>query len=311
MNKSDLLRSLKSLFLVTIPKVLFLYVLVPLLILVFLKQPVADAALASDTEAFRILLAAMGAVVVNWLVYSVVHRKRPSFLVFAYGALLLLVVVAVEYLALPGNRPLVSTLAIIGITLLQIALILLSYWFVSLKTKPAYAAAVTLRVIVGIFLFIMAFEIAREMENGLINGYTWLTLGILIALLLGLFGSRILSSSRKARFRRQATGLTTGLIKKIVGETHLDIDDNLVTVFHAFIQYEVNGVSYETRTDVTRFTLRRYGKENFIGSEVPVHYDPADPASAYTDQIRKPVKPDKPGTDDTEVAPEQKDPADA
>ena len=54
MNKSDLLRSLKSLFLVTIPKVLFLYVLVPLLILVFLKQPVADAALASDTEAFRI-----------------------------------------------------------------------------------------------------------------------------------------------------------------------------------------------------------------------------------------------------------------
>ena len=307
MNRSDLMRSLKSLLLVTIPKVLFLYALVPVLLLIFFAQPAGDAARGSGAAAWNILLASLGAVILNWIVYAAVHRKRPSLLVFAYGVFLLMITASVLYLALPGYNPLVSSLSIIGITLLQVVLILLSHWFVSLKTKPAYAAAVTVRVIVGIFLFIMAFEIIRQFENRLVNGYTWLTIGILAALLLGLFGSRILSSSRRARLRRRATGLTTGRIMKIVGETYLDPDDDQVTVFHAYIQYAVDGIPRKTHADITRFTLRRYGKESFIGREIPVRYDPSDPSRAYADRIRKPPAADDAGEKDAEDAAGQKE----
>ena len=306
MNRSDLLRSLKSLFTVTLPRVLFLYLLAPCLLLVLFRQPIVDAALRSESAAFRVLLIVLGAVALNEVVYRIIRRKHPSFLVFAYGAFCLLAVVTVQYLALPGHNPLVSTLAIIGITLLQVVLILLSFWFVSLKTKPAYAAAVTIRVIVGIFLVIMAFQVVQEIESGLVNGYTWLTLGILVLLLLGLFGSKVRSAFRRGAFRRRAAGLAEGEIVRIVGETHLDVDDDLVTVFHAYIRYTVDDASYETRTDIARSALRMYGKENFIGQAVPVHYDPANPASAYTDRIRKPVKPDDSDEGGAEGAPEQK-----
>ena len=218
-------------------KCLFLYLLAPCLLLVCFGGAISDAAMNSESAAFRILLGALGAVGLNWAVYAVIRRKRPSLLVFAYGTFLLFVTVALQYLALPGYYPLVSTLAIIGVTLLQAVLILLSFWFASLKTKPACAAAVTIRVIVGIFLVLMAIEIVNELENGLVNGYTWLTLSILIALLMGLFSPKIAASLRRSLSRRRKTDLVTGQIVRIVGTTHLDPEDELITLFHAHILY--------------------------------------------------------------------------
>ena len=300
MNRDDLLRILKSVFLVTVPRVLFLYVLAPVLLLILFAQPIAGAVPGSDSAAYLILLVSLGAVVLNWLVYGVIRRKHPSQLVFAYGAFCLLAFVTVMYLALPGTNPLVSTLSIIGVTLLQVVLILLSFWFASLKTKPACAAAVAIRVVVGLFLTIMAGQVVRDFEANIVDGFTWLTLGILIALIMGLFGARILAAFRRNASRRRATGLAIGRIVKIVGETHLDHYDDLVTVFHAHIQYMVRDVSYETRADITRFTLRRYGKEAFIGGEVPVRYDPADPARAYAEPVRKPAPQDISGEEDSD-----------
>ena len=77
MNKSDLLRILKSLFLVKIPKALLLYVLAPLLGLIFLAKPVADAVRASDAAVFYILLTAAGAVVLNWLTCMLISTRSP------------------------------------------------------------------------------------------------------------------------------------------------------------------------------------------------------------------------------------------
>ena len=51
----------------------------------------------------------------------------------------------------------------------------------------------------------------------------------------------------------------------------------------------MNDVLYETHADATRFILRKYGKENFLGRKIPVFYDPTDPASAYVNQIDKHV----------------------
>ena len=68
------------------------YTLAPLLLLGFLAGPVQDAVRASDAAAWWILLATLGAVGLNWYVYYLLHRKRPSLLVFAHGVLCLLIV---------------------------------------------------------------------------------------------------------------------------------------------------------------------------------------------------------------------------
>ena len=287
MNKTDLLRTLKSLFLITIPKALLFYVLVPLLCLVFLAQPIADTVRVSDPAAFRILLAALAAIGLNWLVYARIRRKRPSFLVFAYGVICLLAVVITQYEALPSDSAMKSTMAFIGGSLALISLILLGYWFAWRQSRPAHVIAVGLWIVFGLILFFMVLQILRDIEIRHMTRDTWITIGILAVILVASQGPKILSSFRRASSRRRSTGLATGTIVRIVGETHLDLDDDLVTMFHAFIQYTVQDTSYEIRADVTRHTLRRYGKENFIGRKIPVFYNPEDPADAFADRIDK------------------------
>ena len=285
MNKSDLLRILKSLFLVKIPKALLLYVLAPLLGLIFLAKPVADAVRASDAAVFYILLTAAGAVVLNWLIYRLVRGKRPSLPVFSFGMLCLLLVSVVMYDTLPGFCPLASTLSYICALFALLFLFLLSYWLAIRNTKPARAAAVILRIILALIFWGVVYQIYREIESRNVTADTWITIGFLIALLIGFNIPRLLPVYRRARFRRRTTGLTEGRIVQVVGETHLDRDDDSVTVYHVRVEYSVDDVSYETRADISRYTIRKFGREAFIGREVPVHYDPADPAQAYTDRI--------------------------
>ena len=191
----------------------------------------------------------------NWLVYYLVRRKRPSLLVFAFGLFCLLAVAVVEYDALPASAPLASTLAVIGGCLALAGLFLLSYWFAARRSRPAHVIAVGLWIIIG------------------------------IVLIPAVFIHRILSARRGTAFRRRATGLAEGRILQIVGETRLDRDEDLVTDYHARVEYTVNGVSYETRADIAKITMRRFGKKAFVGQKIPVHYDPDSPASAYTDRI--------------------------
>ena len=285
MNKSDLLRILKSLFLVKIPKALLLYVLAPLLLLIFLAKPVADAVRASGTAVCYILVAAAGAVVLNWLIYSLIRKRRPSLLVFSFGMLCLLLVSVVMYDALPGFSPLASTLSYICALFALLFLFLLSYWLAIRNTKPSRAAAVVLRIVLALLFWGVVYQIYREIESRNVTADTWITIGFLIALLIGFNIPRLLPVCRRARFRRRTTGLAEGRIVQVVGETHLDRDDDSVTVYHVRVEYSVDNVPYETRADISRYTIRKFGREAFIGREVPVHYDPADPAQAYTDRI--------------------------
>ncbi len=285
MNKSDLLRILKSLFLVKIPTALLLYVLAPLLVLIFLAKPVADAVRASGTAVCYILVAAAGAVVLNWLIYSLIRKRRPSLLVFSFGMLCLLLVSVVMYDALPGFSPLASTLSYICALFALLFLFLLSYWLAIRNTKPSRAAAVVLRIVLALLFWGVVYQIYREIESRNVTADTWITIGFLIALLIGFNIPRLLPVCRRARFRRRTTGLAEGRIVQVVGETHLDRDDDSVTVYHVRVEYSVDNVPYETRADISRYTIRKFGREAFIGREVPVHYDPADPAQAYTDRI--------------------------
>ena len=285
MNKSDLLRILKSLFLVKIPKALLLYVLAPLLVLILLAKPVADAVRASGTAVCYILVAAAGAVVLNWLIYSLIRKRRPSLLVFSFGMLCLLLVSVVMYDALPGFSPLASTLSYICALFALLFLFLLSYWLAIRNTKPSRAAAVVLRIVLALLFWGVVYQIYREIESRNVTADTWITIGFLIALLIGFNIPRLLPVCRRARFRRRTTGLAEGRIVQVVGETHLDRDDDSVTVYHVRVEYSVDNVPYETRADISRYTIRKFGREAFIGREVPVHYDPADPAQAYTDRI--------------------------
>ena len=290
MNKSDLLRTLKSFFLEKLPKALLFYILAPLLCVIFLSGPIGEAACRSETAAFLILLAALAAVILNWLVYTARHRKRPSTLVFSYGVLCLLIAAYMEHEAVPADGALSATLAIICGSLMMIFFLVLSHWFASRRhSKASLAIAVGLRIAFGVVLFLMACQVFRDFEIRRVSRETWITVAILIALLLAAAAPRLLSVIRRSLLRRRATAQTEGTITRIIVETHLDLDDDPVTLFHCAIQYTVDDHPYETRASVTRHILRRYGKENFIGRKIPVFYVPSDPSKAFMNRIDRHV----------------------
>ena len=290
MNKSDLLRALKKFFLTVFPRFLLFYALAPALCIIFLRRPIGEAACHSGTAAFLILLAALAAVILNWLVYKAVQKKRPSLLVFSHGILCLLITAYIQYEALPTATTLFATLAMVCGTLALLYMLVLSRWFASFRgSKASLALAVGLRIIFGVVLFFVLWQILRDIETSHATRDTWLTLGSLILMLLSAAAPRLHSAYRIHTLHRRATGLATGTLTRIIGETHLDLDDDPVTLFHCTIQYTVNDVPYETHADATRFILRKYGKENFLGRKIPVFYDPTDPVSAYVNQIDKHV----------------------
>ena len=265
---------------------IFLYVLVPGLLTAALAQPAGNAVRSSDTAVFLILFAALAAVGLNWLVYKAIHRKHPPALVFAHGVLCLLAVAAVEHEALPADSRLVSILAMIMGPLVMVFLLLVSSWLASFRRcKAALSAAVLLRIIVGLILFLMAYQIFRDIETGCVSTDTVLTFIILAAMIPACFLPKIISSYRRRALRSRATGLAEGTIVQIIGETHLDRDDDLVTLYHARIEFTAEDSPYETRADISPYAIRKFGRNAFIGRTVPVSYDPADPRRAYTDRI--------------------------
>lgn len=287
MNKTDFLLFWKHHLRTTVPRVLFFYILLPFMVLMSLAEPIRGAVLRSDTAAFWILPAAALAVGLNWYIYSAVRKKRPSLLVYAYGALCLLIVTAVTHGAYPSDHRMTSTLAVIGGFLLIGCLFLFSYWLASRpgRTKFAHGAAVVIWVILFLILAAMVYDAARDIETGLVSVDTWITFAGILLFILAACAPWILSSRRKAAARNRKAGLTEGRIVQIIGETHLDLDDDPVTQKHARIQYTVDGVPYETRAGITRYAIWKFGKAAFIGRKVPVSYDPADPASAVVSRI--------------------------
>ena len=105
MNRQDAVNSMKSLFRTVVLKGFLLYALFPLLCLLLLTRPIGNAVRGADSAAFLILLASLVCVGLNWLVYYLVRRKRPSLLVFAFGLFCLLAVAVVEYDTLPASAP--------------------------------------------------------------------------------------------------------------------------------------------------------------------------------------------------------------
>ena len=303
MNRPDSPRSRRSRLIAAVSKDLFLYVLVPAVLLYFLARPVGEAVRVSDAAVFLILLAALAAVLLNWLVYAVLRRKRPPLPVFACGVFYLLIVELIEHYALPASHPLASTLAVIGGCLTLVCLLLLSFWLASCPSRPAHVIAVGLRIIVGLTLFFMAYQVIRDFESRRVTRDTWITIGVMIATVLGRCSARILAAFRTRALHRRASGLAAGTIVQVVGETRLDRDDDLVTRYLVRIQYAVDGSLYEIRAGIRGFTMRRYGRDAFVGREVPVFYDPADPACAFTVRIDRSILEDP---SDSDAAPEKK-----
>ena len=270
---------------IIILKGLFLYALIPALGLWLLAGPIGSAVRGSVPATFLILLAVLVLVCANWLIYAALRRQRPSLLVFAWGVFVLLLAALIEYNALPASAALASSLSVICGCLVLAFLFLLSFWLAGRRSKPAHVFAVGCWIIVGVIAFFMAYRVLRDIEIRRVTGDTWITAAILLALIPAAFSRRILSASRRSAFRRRATGLAEGTILQLIGETRLDIDEDPLTDYHARIEYTVDGVSYETRADIYKITMRLLGKEALVGKKIPVHYDPGDPAAAYADRI--------------------------
>ena len=271
----------------------FFYGLVPVLLLVFLARPIGSAVLASEPAAWWILLAALAAVGLNWLVYSAVHRKRPPLVIFSHGLLCVLVVACIEYGVLPGDHPLMPTLAVVIAALALASLLFLERWCTAHKSKFAHAAAVFIRVLLGFIFAGMVFQVLVDIENGLVTLDTWITIGIIAALVIAFNAHRIRVSVRRSEARRRESSVVSGKVVQIIGETHLDLDGDPVTEYLARVQYTVDDVPYEARADIALKTIRKYGKDAFVGRAVPVYYNPADPADAFINQLDKRMLPKK------------------
>ena len=285
MNKTDFLRFWKHHLRTTVPRALCFYILAPFAALWLFAGAAREAVLRSDTAALWLLPAAALAAVLNWAVYRAVRGRRPTLLVYAFGLLCLAAAAAIVHLAYPSDHYMVSALAAIAGALLLAGMLLFSFWCASRRNKFAHSTAVVLWVLLFLAGVAMAFQAARDIEVRAVSADTWIALISLALLILGACSPRILASRRRDAARRRKTGLAEGRIVQVVGETHLDRDDDLVTVNHCRVAYTVDGVPYEARAAVSRFDTRRFGRKNFIGRAVPVFYDPANPADAYVRKI--------------------------
>ena len=152
-------------------------------------------------------------------------------------------------------------------------------------SRPAHALAVGLRVLYRAILFAMGWQIIREIEVRNVTANTWITAGILAAGIPAFFAPKIIAAIRRRSACRKADHVAIGRIFQIIGETHLDRDGDPVTLDYALIRYEADGALYETRAEISRYAVRKFGREAFTGREIPVFYDPADPAAAFADRI--------------------------
>ena len=285
MDRTDAQRARRLLLRKTLLKGLLFYFLIPILILWLLARPIGDAVRQSEAAMGWILPAALCLVGLNWLVYALIRRKRPSLLVFAHGILCVLAVLIIAEEAIPKIENLTSTLITIGAFLALTALILLYFWLAARSTKFEHAAAVFIRVLLDMMLVIMIYQIARDFESKNASMDTWISIGFIIALIIGFSIPRIYTAGRRSAALRRKTGETEGRIVQIIGETHLDRDDDYVTMNHARVQYEVDGISYETRADISRYTTRKFGRKTLVGQEIPVLYDPDNPGDAFVKRI--------------------------
>ena len=114
---------------------------------------------------------------------------------------------------------------------------------------------------------------------------------LIIALIVAFFAHRIRVSARRSATRRRESALVSGKVMQIIGETHLDLDGDPVTEYLARVEYAVDDIPYEARADIDLKTIRKYGKDAFVGRAVPVYYNPADPAEAFVNKLDKRMLP--------------------
>lgn len=294
MDRTDTQRSRRIQLRNTILKGLFLYMLVPAAILWLLAKPLGNAVRQNESAVFWILPAALGVIVLNWMAYAAIRRKRPSLLVFSQGVLCLLAVVIILQEALPPIHNMTSALITSGAFLALVYAMLLYFWFASRRTKFEHALAVLIRVLLDMLLVYMVYRIVRDFESKIASPDTWIAIVYLVTLIIGFSIPKIVAACRRSAARRRKTGRAEGKIVQIIGETDLDRDDEAVTENYARILYAVDDTEYETRTDISRYTTRKFGRKAFIGQKVTVCYLPENPKDTYVDRIDRHFFDDRP-----------------
>lgn len=285
MNRPGLLRSGKKRLRIAILKNLFFYAFIPLLLLCLLSRPIAEAVRLSDSAVLGIPALFLAAVILNWLVYGLLHRNPPTLPVFAHGLFCLLAVTVLVQEALPPGHAYASLLAFLSFSFGMVSLLLFSFWLSSRGSKPALAVSVTIRIVLIALLFFMAWQVMEDVRTRNAAPGTWLTLGFVVAMIVAFNGRKIHAACRRHVLRRRQSGVAAGRIIQVFGETYLERDGDLANRYYVLIRYSVGDVPYETRAEIRRFTMRKYGRESFIGLEVPVFYDPSDPACAFVQRI--------------------------
>ena len=262
------------------------YLLVPLALFWIVREPVSGIAGRSDPEpaVFWVLLAALGLVVLNWLVYALIHRGRPSPPVIAHGSLCVMAVALIEHAASENAPRAKETLFLIAFFLGLLVLILFVRWSEQSRWTAPKIAAMILRILIraafvvmGLLTLMGIFIGGEDIRNILLSVFA------LTALALFWFMPAIL-------LRRRASEVTAGQIRKIVEEKSWDPEGGTAITHSAEVRYSVNGVRYNIRAKFSFFGSSFFGSvpyKAFVDKKIPVHYNPDNPAEAYTARISK------------------------
>lgn len=213
--------------------------------------------------------------------------KQLPLLLAALAALCLLAALVAVYESQPNDSASRPTLAVFAGMAALAFLLLTGFWTAKRPSRPAHVVSVGLRIAYGLTLFFMALQVWRDFEIRVVTRDTWICAAILAVGIPALWAPKIIAALRRNAACRRADHVVMGTIFQIMGETSLDLDGDPVTKCHALIEFEADGRMYETRADISRRTIRRFGRPAFIGKKVPVFYDPADPAGAFVSKIDK------------------------
>lgn len=287
MDSSGFRRIAKKVFTLDVLKGFLFYILFPVILLVLLAEPIGNTARRSNAAAWGILAAALAAIAANWAIYRIINRKNPTTLVYTHGLCCLLAVGILEQEALPGDGAMAPVLSFINIALGMLALLVFSFWLASLPYRPAHAVAVTIRAVVGVGLFLCAWQVVRQFECGQVTLETGLTIAFIIAMIVAFNSRKLIALHNRNKERRRKTGRADGLTVQVFGESFLDREEELDSRYYAIVEYTVDGKEYETRADISRYALKHFGRKAFIGLEVDVFYDPSDPADTYVKKLNQ------------------------
>ena len=197
--------------------ILFYYVL-PLFLIFGFTDTVKEILIADPGLTVYITLGYALFAPLNWLVYSLIHRSRPSFPGLIFGSFTVFLACAVlrdGLDALYWEHPAVMPLQIIGVISMFNALAFLVYTIVRNRRKSLLVFRIVLGIVIVPVFSGSVMQILRDVSRRQVTGETYAAIGIVGGITLVLLLLLIIGSVFVAVKRHKATAEAVGTVTAI------------------------------------------------------------------------------------------------